>query len=90
MGQYNPLQSSNDVGDVYKAVGGLNILHESEGQFTMKNLAIKGDDLIKKFKLKPGPEIGKYLKLAFERAMHDISKKNNKKAIFEFLKWIVK
>lgn len=85
MGQYNPLQSSNDVGDVYEAVGQLNILHESEGQFTMKDLAVKGDDLIKKFKLKPGPDIGKYLKLAFERVIHDISNKNNKKSIFEYI-----
>jgi len=86
MGQYNPLQSINDVGDVYEAVGQLNILQESEGQFTMKDLAIKGDDLIKKFKLAPGPNIGDYLKDAFNRVIDDISNKNNKKAIFEYLK----
>lgn len=89
MWQYNPLQSINDVGDVYEAIGELNILHESEGQFTMKDLAIKGDDIIKKFKLKPGPDIGKYLKQAFDRVIHDISNKNNKKSIFEFLKDVI-
>lgn len=90
MGQYNPLQSSNDVGDVYEAIGQLNILHESEGQFTMKNLAIKGDDLIKKFKLKPGKQIGDLLKKAFDRVIDNIGEKNNKKAIFDFLKEVIK
>jgi len=90
MGQYNPLQSSNDVGDVYEAIGQLNILHESEGQFTMKNLAIKGDDLIKKFKLKPGKQIGDLLKKAFDRVIDNIGEKNNKKAIFEYLKEVIK
>jgi len=89
MGQYNPLQGINDVGDVYEAVGQLNILHESEGQFTMKDLAVKGDDLIKKFKLKPGPTIGKYLKQIFDRVIDDISNKNNKKSIFEYLKEVI-
>lgn len=89
MGQYNPLQWSSDVTNVYETIGQLNILHESEGQFMLKDLDIKGSDIIKHFKLKPGPEIGQLLKKAFDRVMEDIASRNNKKSIFEFLKEIL-
>jgi hypothetical protein len=52
LGQYNPLQNSSDITEIYELRKLLERLHKKEGQFTMKQLAVSGDDVMKKFKLK--------------------------------------
>jgi len=42
LGQYNPLQNSADISDVYTLKDILKKLQKKEGQFTMKDLAIDG------------------------------------------------
>jgi len=86
LGQYNPLQNSSDLSDVDKLKHILTKLHKEEGQFTMKDLAIDGLDIIKELKLPAGPAIGKLLKKSLEWVMTDIKTRNDKKQIFGFLK----
>lgn len=84
-GHFNPIQKS-ELGKVDVLYEILDDLKESEGQFTMKQLAIDGDDLIKRFDLKPWKKVGELLKIAFEDVMQDIVSRNTKDYIFEFLK----
>jgi len=86
LGQYNPLQNSSDISDVDDIKIILKTLHKKEGQFTMKNLAIDGGDIMKELKLPAGPAIGTLLKKTLERVMGDIKSRNTKKEIFGFLK----
>lgn len=53
--------------------------------FSINDLAIDGNDLMKELNLKPGPEIGKILQQLFEEVDEDISK-NNKDYLMERLK----
>ena len=85
LGQYNPLQNSSDISDVDKIKHILKKLQKEEWQFTMKNLAIDGSDIIKQFKLKPSAVIGLLLKKTLARVIDDIKKRNTKKEIFGFL-----
>lgn len=86
MGQYNPLQNSSDITDIDKIRKVVERLHKQEGQFTMKKLAVNGADLMKEFKLKPGPQIGELLEKALHRVIDDIKERNDKKEIFAHLK----
>jgi len=85
LGQYNPLQNSSDISDVDDIKKILKKLQKEEGQFTMKNLAIDGWDIIKQFKLKPGPAIWVLLKKTLARVMSDLKTRNTKKQIYGFL-----
>ncbi|MFA7717269.1 MAG: HD domain-containing protein [Candidatus Absconditabacterales bacterium] len=85
LGQYNPLQNSSDITEIYELRKLLERLHKKEGQFTMKQLAVSGDDVMKKFKLKAGPQVGVLLEKAMERVIDDIKGKNTKEKIFCYL-----
>lgn len=85
LGQYNPLQNSSDISDVDEIRKILKKLQKQEGQFTMKNLAVDGGDIIKQFKLKPGPTIWVLLKKTLARVMSDLKTRNTKKQIFAYL-----
>ena len=87
LGQYNPLQNSSDLSDVDKLKTVLKKLQKEEWQFTMKQLAVDGGDIIKQFKLIAWPTIWALLKKTLARVMVDIKKRNTKKEIFGFL-WI--
>lgn len=86
LGQYNPLQNSSDLSDVDDIKNILKKLQKKEWQFTMKNLAIDGGDIIKELKIPAGPTIGKLLKKTLEWVMTDIKWRNTKKQILGFLK----
>lgn len=86
LGQYNPMQNSTDISDIHELKDMLQELQEQEGQFTMKDLAINGDDIIKDMKIQAGPEVGKILDKAFNWVLNDIKNKNNKEKIIKFLK----
>jgi hypothetical protein len=51
----------------------------------MKQLAVSGDDVMKKFKLKAWPQVGVLLEKAMERVIDDIKGKNTKEKIFCYL-----
>lgn len=83
--QYNPLQNSNDISDIDRIRTIMERLHKKEGQFTMKQLAVTGNDIMKKFKIKEWPSIGKLLEIAMERVIDDIKWRNDKEKIFCYL-----
>jgi tRNA nucleotidyltransferase (CCA-adding enzyme) len=85
MGQYNPLQNSTDITDIYDLRKVLKKLQKEEGQFTMKDLAVKGNDIIEHFKLPAGPIIGTLIKKALDRVIDDIKGRNKKSQIFAHL-----
>jgi hypothetical protein len=59
-----------------------------EGRFTMKQLVINGDILMKELKLSAWPELGRLLKLAYERVLEDLNR-NDKKILLDMVKqWI--
>lgn len=80
LGQYNPLQNSNDLTDVEDIKKILKKLHKKEGQFTMKQLVVDGGDIMTTCGLPAGPTIGKLLRKIFERVLVDTSR-NTKKQI---------
>lgn len=55
--------------------------------FSINDLAIDGNDVMKELNLKPGPEIGKILQKLFEEVDEDMSK-NNKEYLIERVKQI--
>lgn len=66
-----------------------NILDElinEEGQFTMRKLAVNGQDVMEELKMEPGPALGEILKKAFDWVIDDIAIRNTKEAIIEYLK----
>lgn len=85
LGQYNPLQNSADISDIYKLKTILKKLQKQEWQFTMKDLAVKGWDIITHFKLSPSATIWLLLKKTLARVINDIKKRNTKKEIFWFI-----
>lgn len=83
--QFNPLQNSSDITDIHEIRKIMERLHKQEGQFTMKQLAISGNDIMKKFKLKAWPRIGELLEIAMERVIDDIKERNTKEKIFCYI-----
>lgn len=83
-GQYNPLQSveTNAVDKLYVI---LDTLYAEEGQFTMAQLAIDGNDLQEAFSIPPGPEIKTLLTEALDRVLMDIASRNTKEEIVAHL-----
>ena len=85
LGQYNPLQNNSDLKDILMLTGMLETIHTEEGQFTLKDLVINGNDLIKEFNLTPGTIIGELMMRAFDWVINDIAKRNHKNAIIQHL-----
>lgn len=85
LGQYNPLQNSSDISDVQNLKIILKKLQKQEWQFTMKDLAVDGSDIIKQFKLAPSATIWALLKKTLARVLVDIKWRNTKQQIFWFL-----
>ena len=85
MGQYNPLQNNADLKDIHMLRWMLETIHNEEGQFTIKELAVTGADIMKKFKIESGPLIWELLMRAFDWVINDIANRNNKKDIFQNL-----
>lgn len=85
----NPLQNSSDISDVLVLKDMLDKLNTQEGQFTMKQLKINGNDLMKTYNIKPGPLLGEVLEKIFVWVRDDIAKRNNKKSILLFAKKIL-
>jgi hypothetical protein len=88
--QYNPLQNSSDISDVHEIKKIMERLHKQEGQFTMKQLAVTWNDVMKKFKLKAWPKVGELLEMAIDWVIDDIKDRNTKEKIFCYLYSITK
>jgi hypothetical protein len=56
----------------------------------MKQLAVTGNDIMKKFKIKAWPKIWELLEIAMERVIDDIKERNTKEKIFCYLALKVK
>jgi hypothetical protein len=50
---YNPLQNASDLSDSRYLKELLVQINEKEGQFTAKDLAVNGEDIMKHFNLTP-------------------------------------
>lgn len=88
LGQYNPIQSSN-LSEIDYLEALLTELKETEGQFTMKELAINGAVLMETFSLEPGPQIGELLNRAFNWVLDDIQAKNNLESLTNYIRQII-
>lgn len=86
LGQFNPLQNSSDLSDIDTLRSILKKLQKQEWQFTMKNLAINGWDLVQHFKLIPSALIWVLLKKTLDRVINDIKTRNTKTQIYGFLR----
>lgn len=84
-GQFNPLQS-REVDAVQWLYDILEKLYQEEWQFTMRDLAVNGDDIMQEFDLKPWPEIKNKLQAAFDRVLSDIAGRNIKETIITYLR----
>lgn len=84
-GQYNPLQSSDESG-VYRLIELLDELHDAEGQFTLRDLAINGNDAMEALCVPAWPEIKILLDKAMQWVLENISERNDKKKILSYLK----
>lgn len=82
--QYNPVQPPA-VDQLMKLKEILFSLYTKEGRFTMKQLAVNGNDLMKTLGIAPGPDVGTLLEAAFERVLEDVTSRNTKEHIFTYL-----
>lgn len=85
LGQFNPLQKAA-ISELEHLKMLVTELYKSEGQFTMKQLAINGNDLIQDFGITPWPQLGDILQKAFDRVMTDVPTRNTKNEIYSYLK----
>ncbi len=88
--QYNPLQNSSDISDVRDLKIQLKKLNDKEGQFTIKNLVIDWNDIIRYFKIKAWPIIWELIQKTLNRVMDDIKYRNTKENILKYLKKYLK
>ncbi len=88
--QYNPLQNSSDISDVWELKAQLKKLNDKEWQFIVKNLVIDWNDIIKYFKIQPWPIVWELIHKTLNRVMDDIKHRNKKENIMEFLKKYLK
>lgn len=88
--QYNPLQNSSDITDISDLKILLKKLEKKEWQFTLKNLAIGWNDIMKYFKIEAWPIVWELIKKSLNRVLDDIKNRNNKTSIFEFIKKYLK
>lgn len=84
-GQYNPLQNNNDLQEVNVLRKLLKQINDEEGQFTIKELAVDGDMLMKQFHIQPSKLIWILLKQAFDWVLNDIKTRNTKREIMIYL-----
>jgi len=88
-GQYNPMQSSS-FEDIHSLKALLQNIYDEEGQFTIKDLAVNGNDLMKELDIKAGPELGELIKKAFEWVLMDVKVRNERESIYRFIREIEK
>lgn len=88
LGQYNPLQSA-EIESVQSLYDMLTELRDTEWQFTKKELAISGNDIMNEFALQPGPQLGELIEKAFQRVVHDSASRNKTSTILSYIKGLL-
>jgi tRNA nucleotidyltransferase (CCA-adding enzyme) len=84
LGQYNPLQKAA-ISELEQLKTMTADLYATEGRFTMKQLAVNGNDLMQEFSIAPWPELGELLATIFERVITDVTTRNSKEEIYNYL-----
>lgn len=84
LGQYNPLQPPI-VEEVRWIMTMVDDLMAEEGRFTIAQLAVDGNDLMKELNISSWPRVGELLHKAFERVSEDIAGRNNRDIIIQYL-----
>ncbi len=84
LGHYNPIQAP-EIEIIYDLKSLTEKLYSTEGQFTIKDLAVNGEVLMKQFKLSPSPQVWELLQKAFDWTIQDIKNRNTKTKILTFL-----
>lgn len=88
--QYNPLQNSSDISDVYQLRSILKKLHKEEWQFTMKNMKINWVQIMEEFNIEAGKLVWELLEKSFLWVINDIKNRNNKAIILEYIRKYIK
>ena len=86
--QFNPIQST-EIDAVDWLYNHLNYLRDSEWQFTMKEMVVDWEDIMKEFDMKPWKEVWELLQKWFQRVLHEKDNRNTKHAILAYLKGII-
>jgi len=84
-GQYNPLQNNSDLQEITHLRKLLKQIHKEEWQFTIKELAIDGNELMKHFNVPPGKIVWELLQQWFDWVLNDTKNRNKKKEIIVYL-----
>ena len=79
---YNPLQNASDLSDSRYLKDLLVQINEKEGQFTAKDLAVDGKDIMEHFHLTPWKIVWELLQVALDWVLGDIENRNTKKQIY--------
>ena len=87
--QYNPLQKAA-ISELEHLKTMVTELYDTEWQFTMKQLAINGNDIMTTFGIAPWPQLWELLNKAFDRVMTDVPSRNTKEEIVGYLKTFVR
>ena len=82
---YNPLQNASDLSDSWFLKDLLVKINEEEGQFTAKDLAVNGKDIMEHFNLKPWKIVWELLQVAMDWVLWDIKERNKPKHIYKNL-----
>ena len=82
---YNPLQNASDLSDSRYLKDILVKINEEEGQFTTKDLAVDGKDIMEHFNLKPWKIVWELLQVAMDWVLWDIKERNKPKHIYKNL-----
>lgn len=82
--QFNPMQPAQ-VEDIYELKIMLQKLLDQEWQFTMKSLAVTGNDIMAEMGIEPWPKLWELLTKAFDWVIDDIENRNNKEAILAYI-----
>jgi hypothetical protein len=79
---YNPLQNASDLSDSRYLKEILVKINKEEWQFTAKDLAINGKDIMEHFNLKPWKIVWELLQVAMDWVLWDIKERNKPKHIY--------
>lgn len=82
--QYNPMQNP-EIQWFHEMKILLKKIYDSQWEFSQKNMKIDGNDIMKKFDLKPWPIVGVLLTKAFDWVLDDVETRNKKSEILKYL-----
>ena len=87
LGQYNPIQPPQ-IQDVYAVMDLVDTIMEEEGRFSLKELVIDGDILMKELNIPAWPQLGELLKRSYERVLEDLIRNDKKLLLDTIRQWM--